>query len=732
MTYDQFIDRKTKKPREHGFEPVLPLNPKLFDWQQLIVRWAVRQGRCALFEECGLGKTFQQLEWARQVVAKTGGSVLILAPLGVAKQTEAEGNHWGIDVRRVMNGDEVGDTGIFVTNYERLHLFDTDSFVGVVLDESSILKDFMGKTRRHITESFSQTPYRLCCTATPAPNDYTEIGTQAEMLGVCSYADMLATWFVNDASDTGTWRLKGHAVEHFWRWVATWAICLGTPSDIGFSDDGYILPALNVQRMMVRVDQIAGRGEELFRMVGMSATNIHKEMRRTCVDRVSRTAELINGSKEAWVIWCNTNYEADELMRAIDDAVEVRGCDTPEEKESTLDAFTKGSVKRIITKPSIAGHGLNWQHCSNCVYVGLSYSFEEFYQSIKRLHRYGQTKPVNAYIVQADTETDIYSSVTEKGKRHQAMRMFMKFSAEALQTNTHHMIMKKDTQKECGHNWTLYNGDCVRVLQGVEDQSVDFSVFSPPFVDLFVYSSDVQDMGNAATMEDFMEQFRYMVDNLYRVTKPGRLCAVHCQDVMATKWKDGEIELKNFSGEIINAFREHEWLYHCRVTIYKDPVVEMQRTKAIGLLYKQLQKDSAKSRMGSPDYILIFRKRGDNPNPITHDPQTYPLDQWQKDASPVWLDVDQGNVLNGKLAREDRDERHICPLQLDVINRLLRLYTNKGDLVLSPFAGVGSEGVCALKMRRRFIGAELKPSYWKLACDYLRRAEAEAGDLFEL
>jgi DNA modification methylase/superfamily II DNA or RNA helicase len=754
MTYDQFIDRKTKKPHAHGFEPVLPLNPKLFDWQQLIVRWAVRQGRCALFEECGLGKTFQQLEWARQVVAKTGGSVLILAPLGVAKQTEAEGNHWGIDVRRVMNGDEVGDTGIFVTNYERLHLFDTDNFAGVVLDESSILRDFMGKTRIDLTRRFAATPYRLCCTATPAPNDYMEFGQQAEFLGVMASNEMLSRWFINDSMNFGSYHLKGHAVADFWRWVSTWAACVTKPSDIGFKDDGFILPKLHMHELIVSVDQVEGRSEELFRNVELSATNIHREMRLTCPERSKRVTELVQSNDEPWVIWCNTNYEADELTKLIPDAIEVRGSDSIEQKEARLDAFASGNARVIITKPSIAGHGLNWQHCHNHAFVGLSYSFEDFYQAMRRGYRFGQKHEFQTWIIRADTEGNVLATVKRKMKQHEEMIDQMKLAAECLRNDQDMQCsLNRNVNAQEGANWKLYNGDCVRMLQTLADNSVDFSVYSPPFANLYIYSSDIQDMGNCDGDDEFMEQYGYTIAEKFRVTKPGCLSAVHCKNLVLYKGRDGAAGLRDFRGAIIAAHERAGWTYHSEHVIWKDPVIEMQRTKAQGLLFKQLCQDSRFSRSGLPEYVLVFRKWGDGmengavnhpPSPDDwqyigqdppegcHDERQRQIHTWQKYASPVWMDISQTRVLNGETARDNADEKHICPLQLDVIDRCLWLYTNKGDLVLSPFAGIGSEGVCALKMRRRFIGAELKPSYWKLACDYLRRAEAEAGDLFEL
>ena len=283
-----------------------------------------------------------------------------------------------------------------------------------------------------------------------------------------------------------------------------------------------------------------------------------------------------------------------------------------------------------------------------------------------------------------------------------------------------------------GDNWGLYNGDCVEVLAGLPEGVIDTAIFSPPFSDLFVYSDSERDMGNCGSHGEFMDHYRYFSNNLYRAMKPGRIICVHCTDIPARNGKDGFIGLHNCSGDLIDAHRESGFVYHARCTIWKDPVVEMQRTKALGLLYKQLKKDSSKSRVGMPDYMLFFRKDDENPEPITHEPEELPVEEWQELASPVWMTVKQGNVLNGRMARGDHDEKHICPLQLDVIERCLRLYSNPGDLVLDPFNGIGSTGFKALEMGRKYLGIELKPEYAKQAARFLKEAENAPGKLFEV
>lgn len=697
--YDAVIARKARRIADAGFEPK-PLNEHLFDWQKLITSWAIRKGRGALFESCGLGKTLQQLEWARQVCECTGRSVLILTPLAVAAQTELESQRFGIDAKHVRESVDWIEGGVNVTNYDRMHKFAerVPSLAGVVLDESSCIKSFTGKLRNQLTDLFSGTPYRLSCTATPAPNDFTELGQQAEFLGVCSAQEMLATWFINDTADTGTWRLKGHAEEDFWRWVASWAVCITAPSDLGFTDGDFKLPELNIVPVWVEVDHAQDRGDWLIRMPESSACGVHKEQRLTSASRASKVAAIIGDSDEPWLIGCSTNYEADALTDMIPGVVEIRGSDSAEKKEDRLLAFVNGDVKRLLSKASMVGYGLNLQFCRNIIYYP-TYSFEDFYQFIRRCWRFGQKRTVNCYLVLPVTLGGILDAINKKMSAHEKMTEMVRFSADAL-INREAMTMKNTKiETKSGDGWTMHHGDCVRAAERMKDESIDFAVFSPPFSDLFVYSADAQDMGNNAKMDDFLEQFGFIVRHLFRLTKPGRLCAIHCADLMAQKWKDGRIELKNFSGKIIDVFADHDWLYHCRITIWKDPVVEMQRTKALGLLHKQLLKDSTMSRVGSPEYVLVFRKTGDNAEPVTHDREDYPVEQWQKDASPVWMDIEQGEVLNRDGAREQQDERHICPLQLGVIRRLLRLYTNEGDTVFSPFAGIGSEGYCAVKMK---------------------------------
>ncbi len=724
--------------------PETQLPASLFDWQTAIVRWALRKGRCAIWADTGLGKTALQLAWADQV-RRQGHAVLILAPLAVVAQTVREGAKFGIPVHAARDQRDVQTGAITVTNYELLDHFDAAVFGGVVLDESSILKAFLGATKQRLVAAFAATRYRLCCTATPAPNDYLELGNHAEFLGVMRSNEMIMRWFTNDPMEAGNYRLKPHGAAHFWRWMASWALSLTKPSDIGFSDAGFALPPLEVvQRSVGHVD-VAPTDGRLFVSPDVSATALHATLRASAPARAQEAASIIaSDPDESWLIWVNTDYDAAAVRALVSDVVEVTGSDSPATKAERLLAFADGRVRRLMTKPQIAGLGLNLQVCARVVFVGLSFSFEQYYQALRRTWRFGQTRPVMTYVLSADNEWAILQTLRDKQAAHETLKAEMiAASREAVRaelTAPHALVADAPIQmaEDSAGRWRLINGDSVAITRTLDDASVDLSVFSPPFSNLYVYSDRIEDMGNAADHEEFFAHFSYLITDLLRVTVPGRLCAVHCKDLPRYKNRDGAAGLFDFPGRTIAAFEAAGWVFHSRVTIWKDPVIEMQRTKNHGLLYKQLRKDSSASRQGMADFVLTFRKwdglvdTAQPPKPVAHTREDFPLDQWQRWASPVWDDIQQTRVLRYTHARDDEDERHICPLQLDVIERCVSLWSNPGDLVFSPFAGIGSEGHEALRLGRRFLGVELKPSYWKVAARNLCEAASlqTQGTLF--
>lgn len=424
--YRQFLSSKIRRLQPMGFEPT-SLNPNLFEWQSECVAWAVRRGRAALFQECGLGKSLQQLEWASQVHRHTGGNVIIHCPVGVRQQTlrEAEKFQVASPVRIVDRQSNV-KPGISLVNYEKLHHFDLSQFDGVVLDEAQILKNYTGKTKRQLIEAYAQTPYRLACTATPAPNDHMELGNQAEFLGVMPSNEMLSRWFINDTMKAGGYRLKQHAIDDFWKWCASWAVCIERPSDIGHSDTGYDLPPLNIVEHLVELSQEEAPPGCFWDLGNVSATNIHGRKRKSIADRAAKVAEIVASKPNApWLIWCQANYEADEIRRHVPEAIEVRGSDREAVKEERLMAFSAGDIRILLTKPSVAGLGMNWQHCADAVFAGLDYSYEAFYQAVRRLWRFGQTSPVDVHLLSTPTEEAIRKSIDGKQAKHAAMRSGM-------------------------------------------------------------------------------------------------------------------------------------------------------------------------------------------------------------------------------------------------------------------------------------------------------------------
>ena len=412
--YLQFLEAKAAIDPATGIAQPSDLPTALSDFQAAIVPWALRRGRAALFAGTGLGKTLMELSWADAVARHTNRPVLILTPLAVAPQFLAEGEKFGIGVRRVSQDADVAAARAYVTNYDKLPRFDMDRLAGVVLDESSILKAFDGKTRNALIAGARRIPFRLAASATPAPNDFMELGNHAEFLGVMSHAEMLATFFVHDGGDTSKWRLKRHAEADFWRWVASWAVMLTKPSDLGFADGAYQLPALRMHEHRVEVD---GPSTDMATLFAMEARTMQERLaaRRESVGaRVEQTAALIAAHDRPAVAWCNLNAESEALARAVDGAVEVRGSDSESRKEEVLGAFAAGQVRVLVTKPSICGFGMNWQHCHDTVFTGLNDSFEQLYQAVRRFWRFGQRHPVDAHLVAAQTEGAVLANLKRK------------------------------------------------------------------------------------------------------------------------------------------------------------------------------------------------------------------------------------------------------------------------------------------------------------------------------
>jgi superfamily II DNA or RNA helicase len=778
-TYADFLATKRLHNPASGFEPP-DVNPMLFDWQADILRWLTRKGKAAAWLDCGAGKTGIQLDWGRIVHEHTGGDVLVLAPLVVTQQTRREADKFGVTCPVNVRRAQADVTpGITIANYEMLSHFDPSAFAGIILDESSCLKDYTSKTRDAVIDAFRATPYRLACTATPSPNDIMELGNHAEFLGVMTRVEMLSMFFVHDGGDTQSWRLKKHAERAFWEWVASWAVLMRRPSDLGYDDAGFILPPLNVSTNVVESGP-QDAGDALFATAAVGLMEQRRARKASIEARVADVAARVNATTEQVIVVCGLNDESRAVTEAIPDAVEVTGSDSPESKEAALLGFMDGTHRVLVSKSSIIGWGLNLQNCSRLEFLGIDNSWESYYQMIRRVYRLGQTEPVNVTITISDMEATVVENINRKEIDSARLAEGMVQHTAAILTADIHGTVRDETgyrptvpmvtpdgrtpgmlvlDQASGDGWNLYNADCVEAIKAVPSDSIGFSVFSPPFSSLYTYSNSDRDMGNTKDDGEFAEHFQYLVRELYRVVMPGRLVSFHCMNLPTSKARDGYIGIDDFRGDLIRAFQTEGFIYHSEVVIWKDPVTAMQRTKALGLLHKQIEKDSSMSRQGIPDYLVTMRKPGANPAPVSGrfdhyvgenppprtavDPggETFSkaakrrsIDIWQQYASPVWMDINPSDTLQHRSAREHADERHIAPLQLQVIHRALQLWSNPGDLVLSPFAGIGSEGWEALKMGRRFVGIELKPSYYREAARNLTAAVAErdAATLFDL
>jgi superfamily II DNA or RNA helicase len=744
MEYQEYLKQKNDK-RFKGSSQItdIDLGNQLFDYQEYIVRKALDKGRYAIFADTGLGKTAMFLQWAKNIP----GKVLILSPLGPTAQTVREGVKFGVDVVQSRTGNI--DAKITVTNYELLDKFDCSEYMGVVLDESSILKNVDGKTRANIENTFDHVPYKLCCTATPAPNDLIEIVNHATFLGIANVKQLRALYFITADSTSYKWRLKKHSEKDFWEFVASWASCIRKPSDLGFDDSGYELPEL-VNHTHELTSDIEDSQEEgtLFALPAIGLKKQNEAKRQTLTDRCKMVADIVNASDEQWIVWCYRNDESQLLKKLIPKGVEIKGADKPQYKEDSILDFVDGKSSVIISKPSIFGFGLNLQNCHNQIFCGVSHSFEQTYQAVRRSWRYGQDRPVNIHYVLHDTEWDIWNNLKRKEKDFD--KMMSKITAHFRE---HFNVegFKYETESTKTDNFTAYIGDCMEVIDDIETASIGHTVFSPPFPAMYAYSDSARDVGNTDSVSDIVDNLSYLFskDKLMRVLMPGRICAIHITQPTVFKSQEGWIGRHDFRGALITMLSGHGWHFQGDITIDKNPQYKAQRTKERGLLFKTLSTDSSMSIPCVPDYMLLFRAPGENIAPIMSgiSPKYgdaskgwITQEEWIEWAAPVWYrqfpgspykGIMEGDVLNVTNARDEKDERHLCPLQLGVIERAIKLWSNPGETIFSPFMGIGSEGYQALKLKRKYIGIELKRSYYTEACKNLALAE-KSGDQLEL
>jgi DNA modification methylase/superfamily II DNA or RNA helicase len=739
VSYAALIEKKRIRQEPTGFDiPPSDLNAMLFDWQKRVVGWALKRGRAAIFADCGLGKTPMQLEWAHRVHLHTGRPVLVLAPLAVAAQTQREGVKFGIDVTVCRESSDIRP-GVNVTNYERLDKFTASDFGGLVLDESSILKAYTGVTRNAIQAFADQIAFRLACTATPAPNDVMEMTNHSEFVGSLQGKQVLALFMQVDYKDGSAGKqsyvLKPRARTAYYEWLASWAIALRVPSDARGSDEGFVLPPLDVRDTIV---ESAGQVSEglLFAMEAQTLQERNSARRESIGERVAEVARIVASEPdEPWIVWCGLNAESQAVVAAIPGAVEITGSDDPDLKAERMAAFSRGEIKCLVTKPSIAGWGMNWQHCARVVFLGLSDSWEQYYQAVRRCYRFGQQREVVVHRITASNEGAVLANIERKERQAAEMMDGMVDAMGALTfgRDREPVPVKRDTRS--GEGWTMHLGDSVQVLDEFDDGAADMALFSPPFPGMYMYTDTPYDIGNTSSMDEMIEHFRFVAAKMRRVVKPGRICCVHLMQLPAYGTRDGFQGIIDYRGRVIEMMSEEGWRYASEVTIDKDPQRQARAHKEHGLLYKTLATDSTRNRQALADYLLVFRNRGENVEPVRSgihakyqpDGGWITQDEWIEWASPVWYRHVAG--IPGGIRETDvltrcgpNEERHLCPLQQGVIERAVKLWSNPGDVVLSPFGGIASEGVGSLRLERRFLGIELNEDYWNQACRNLEHA----------
>ena len=740
----------------------LPLADYLFDYQAWTVKLALERERFAIFAMTGMGKTAMQLEWARQILMVIGGRILIVAPLNICAQTRAEAERfYGYEMvadltdRRALNEWLASGEGIGITNYEKLDgCSEPLAVTGLVLDESSVLKASMGSRRTSVIAAAKGLRFKLCCSATPAPNDRLEYAEHAYFLDVVrSTREFLAAFFVNR---DGEWQLKRHGVSAFYRHLAAWSVFMRDPRAYGFDDHTMDLPALNVHYPRVALTEeqrVSARGWEagnqpsFFGATPGGITSRTKlvqiangfelggeKIRRFLSakpDTVARIANKTHGDEQV-LVWVNYDEEAAQLADLIPEAVVLSGKTKMGDRTDILTAFARGEGPRVlIAKPRMFAHGLNLQSCRIMVFSSMTDSFESWFQAIRRCHRYGQTRPVEVYIPLTELDDAICQNVLSKeatfrqdGELQEAAYVSVLRPSDSTERHLLMTLPQPEIDRMATDRWTLVQADCIAHMPTMPEGSMDLAVFSPPFANLFTYSSAAGDMGNVKSDDEYRLQWEFFVTELIRVMRPGRIVVVHCMDVIRFAGAHGYRHTYDYPSDLRQAMENAGFIYRARIAIDKNPQAQATRTKDQNLLFVTLKRDALQSHPQASECVLVFTTPGESTVPVIADDVTN--QEWITWAHHVWYDIRETDVLNAALGKEHEDERHICPLQLGLIERCVRIWSNRGETVFSPFAGIGSEGVEALRWGRNFYGIELKESYFQTAASFLTQAAAES------
>lgn len=832
MEYIDFLKKKMAISSQTGFDiKDGDLTPSLFPHVKDTVRWAVKGGCRAIFSSFGMQKTCTQLEILRIIIAHKGGKGLVVCPKRVVVEfiTQAQ-QHLGMTVTYVRTMDEVKacETDIMVTNYERVRdgedgvRIDPNYFTVTSLDEASVLRGYGTKTYQEFLPLFSQVPYRFVATATPSPNRYKELIHYAGYLGVMDTGQALTRFFQRDSTKANNLTIYPGKEREFWLWVSTWALFLTKPSDLGYPDDGYELPPLNVHEEVVEVDNTTAGYDEngaklMFREAALGLQQAAKERRDNMPAKIQRVVEIINRPEnrdDHFLIWHDLEDERKMLCKEIEGCKAVYGSQDDEEADQIILDFKEGSLKYLAAKPEMLGEGLNFQHHCHKAIMFIDYRFNDKFQAIARIHRFMQKHPVELYLVYAESEQEIYKSFNQKWAQHREMVEKMTaivrenglFGLDAEAKLMRYMFAQRE--EKSGNLYRAINNDNVLECQKMEENSVGLIVTSVPFSNHYEYTATYNDFGYNEDNDEFFKQMDYLTPELLRILKPGRVLAVHCKDriLFGNATGLGMPSLDPFHAMCMFHYMKHGFILMGMITVDTDVVRENNQTYRLG--YGEMCKDGSKMGVGCPEYVLLFRKlptdtsRAYADEPVTKDKSEYSLARWQIDAHAdwkssgnrlivpadllgqsidqirhfyrnfakehiynyedhlafaealdakghlpktfmavdpvshkdwIWDDVTRMRTLNTRQSQKNR-QNHICPLQLDIVERLIERYSNKGDVVFDPFGGIQTVPYCAIKLGRKGLSTELNHEYWKDGLTYLREAEMEATapTLFDL
>lgn len=830
MTYQEFLEHKIDVAPLVGLDVQADqLNPALKPHQRDSVLWALRGGRRALFAAFGLGKTVMQLEWARIVAERTGGQVLIVAPLNVRREFYDDATHIlhqqpPVYVKTQAEAESLGArVPVVITNYERVRDGDIDPrrFAGVTLDEAATLRSFGSKTYQVFLDKFKGVRYKLVNTATPSPNRYKELIHYAGFLEIMDTGQALTRWFKRDSTKANNLTLYPGREREFWIWCASWGLFLQKPSDLGYSDEGYSLPPLEVRYHRLQTDLTDAGCEpngqmKLMRDAAFGLRDAAREKRESIAARVAEAKRIIDEAPadEHFVIWHDLEAERHALTAALPECVDIHGTMDLEERERRVEAFAYGETRLFATKKSLSGSGCNFQrYCHRAIFLGIDYEFNDFIQAIHRIYRFLQTRPVIIDIIYMDSEEEILRVLKQKWKQYEELTETMAGIIRAYGLGTAAMESLKRTigverVEVTGEHYRAINNDCVEELKSWPDNSVDMILTSIPFGNHYEYSPSYNDFGHNPDDDAFFQQMEYLTPNLLRVLRPGRVAAIHVKDriLFGNATGLGMPSVEPFHADTIAHFRKHGFVFFGMVTIVTDVVRENNQTYRLG--WTEQCKDGSKMGVGCEEYLLLFRKLPTDTSkayadvPVKKSKDAYTRAQWQIDAhgfwrssgdrlvtkaelqaapvsklqdlyrrysrqnvysyaehvalakqldadgrlpatfmvcapgswtDSVWDDINRMRTLNTSQRLKKR-ELHICPLQLDVVERAITRWSNPGDLILDPFGGLMTVPYMAVKMDRRGAGIELNSDYFRDGLGYLQEAEAErdAPTLFDL